>query len=229
MTEAPRYPTHPIRLVLWLGLVAIPVAFAYLGRDAVVPPDFIYRYSSALLILVQDGILLGLTFLLAAGRPARDWLGLRPPTSWKAAAKIGAAVMVVAWAVSAVVVSLSGIRAPEQEGLIPGFWDPSRAAAFAINFVLLTVFVALAEELWFRGLGYHLLMPFGRPVAIVAVGVAFALSHGLLVGLPVLAAMGMGLAYLRSRVDSVYPAILVHALFNAIALLAAVAASSVRI
>src|SRR5256885_5488702 len=39
---------------------------------------------------------------------------------------------------------------------------------------------------------------------------------------PFLAAFGIGLAYLRSRVDSVYPGMIVHGLFNAVALTVAV-------
>jgi membrane protease YdiL (CAAX protease family) len=39
---------------------------------------------------------------------------------------------------------------------------------------------------------------------------------------PFLAALGAGLAYLRSRVDSVYPGMVIHGLFNATALIVAV-------
>jgi membrane protease YdiL (CAAX protease family) len=39
---------------------------------------------------------------------------------------------------------------------------------------------------------------------------------------PFLATFGALLAYLRSRVDSVYPGMIVHGLFNAIALVVAV-------
>jgi membrane protease YdiL (CAAX protease family) len=78
------------------------------------------------------------------------------------------------------------------------------------------------EELTFRGLGYSLLVPFGRWFAIIVVGLSFGLAHGLVQAFPFLAAFGAGLAYLRSRADSVYPGMIVHGLFNATALTVAV-------
>jgi len=63
---------------------------------------------------------------------------------------------------------------------------------------------------------------YGRWVAIIGTGLAFALAHGLVDAFPLLAAFGFGLAYLRSRVDSVYPGMIVHGLFNAVALTVAV-------
>lgn len=80
----------------------------------------------------------------------------------------------------------------------------------------------MIEELTFRGLGYSLLRPLGALTAILWVGIAFGLAHGLLEGLPILIVFGSGLAWLRERSDSVYPGMAVHATFNAIALIAAV-------
>ena len=74
----------------------------------------------------------------------------------------------------------------------------------------------------FRGAGYSLLARFGQIVAILVVGVTFGLVHGLIEALVVLAAFGIGLAWLRARTDSVYPCMAVHALFNAVALIVAV-------
>ncbi len=81
----------------------------------------------------------------------------------------------------------------------------------------------IVEELTFRGAGYTLLERYGRPLAIVAVGLLFGLAHGLVDALPLLAAFGMGLAYLRARTASVYPGMLLHALFNGVTLIVAVA------
>ena len=52
--------------------------------------------------------------------------------------------------------------------------------------------------------------------------VAFGLAHGLFVALPILTLFGLVLAVVRERTASLYPPILLHALFNGIALLAAV-------
>jgi membrane protease YdiL (CAAX protease family) len=62
------------------------------------------------------------------------------------------------------------------------------------------------------------LRPYGEWLAIVLVGVLFGVAHGLVQALPLLVALGCGLAYLRSRVDSVYPGMIVHGFFNAAAL-----------
>ena len=56
----------------------------------------------------------------------------------------------------------------------------------------------------------------------VAIGVLFGLAHGLVEALPILVALGIGLAYLRARTDSLYPCVIVHGAFNAIALVLAV-------
>ena len=93
---------------------------------------------------------------------------------------------------------------------------------FVVNFIIFVAVAPAIEEITFRGLGYSVLQPLGRLQAILWVGIAFGLAHGLIEGLPVLIVFGAGLAYLRSRVDSVYPGIAVHATFNAIALIAAV-------
>jgi membrane protease YdiL (CAAX protease family) len=55
------------------------------------------------------------------------------------------------------------------------------------------------------------------------VGIAFGVGHGLVTALPILTAFGIGLAFLRSRTGSIYPAILLHAVFNGFALALAVA------
>jgi membrane protease YdiL (CAAX protease family) len=80
----------------------------------------------------------------------------------------------------------------------------------------------IVEELTFRGLGFYLLEPYGQTTAIVVIGITFGLWHGLIQALPVLIVFGTGLAYLRSRTGSIYPGMLLHAAFNAGALLIAV-------
>jgi membrane protease YdiL (CAAX protease family) len=106
--------------------------------------------------------------------------------------------------------------------LLPDRWEPDRAAAFAANCVVVVVVAPIVEELLFRGLGYSLLAPLGEGLAVVLVGLAFGLAHGLVEALPLLVAFGSALAYMRQRTDSVVPGMLVHGLFNGIALAAAV-------
>jgi hypothetical protein len=106
----------------------------------------------------------------------------------------------------------------EEQGLTPDHWDSSRAAPFFVNAFVVVLVAPFVEEVTFRGLGYSLLAQFGIAVAIFGTAIAFALGHGLLEGLPVLFAFGAGLAYIRYRQDSVVPGIVLHGLFNAIAL-----------
>jgi membrane protease YdiL (CAAX protease family) len=109
-----------------------------------------------------------------------------------------------------------------EQGITPSTWQPEHAAAYVANAIVIAVVAPFVEELTFRGLGYSLLVPFGRWFAIIVVGLSFGLAHGLVQAFPFLAAFGAGLAYLRSRVDSVYPGMIVHGLFNATALTVAV-------
>jgi uncharacterized protein len=87
---------------------------------------------------------------------------------------------------------------------------------------VICLWVPLVEELTYRGLGYSLLERLGRWPAILLVGLLFGLSHGLLTSLPVLVVFGCTLAWIRSRTRSVYPGMVVHALFNLVALVVAV-------
>jgi uncharacterized protein len=88
--------------------------------------------------------------------------------------------------------------------------------------VLFALVAPFVEELTFRGLGQSLLAFLGRWPSIVLVGLSFGLAHGLIEALLVLVPFGMALAWVRDRTDSVYPGMVVHGLFNGIALAAAV-------
>ena len=57
----------------------------------------------------------------------------------------------------------------------------------------------VVEELTYRGLGFSLLRPYGMASAIIGVGLAFGLAHGLIEALPILSLFGIGLAWLRER------------------------------
>jgi membrane protease YdiL (CAAX protease family) len=61
----------------------------------------------------------------------------------------------------------------------------------------------------------------GATVAIAGTAIAFGLAHGLVEGLPILIAFGLGLAWLRRRVESTIPGMILHGTFNAIALVLA--------
>ena len=109
---------------------------------------------------------------------------------------------------------------PGATGGDSGRW--SLSALFAANLVLFAVVAPVVEELTFRGVGQSLLGFLGRWPSIVLVGVAFGLAHGLVEALLVLVPFGMALAWLRDRTRSVLPGMVVHGVFNGLALAAAV-------
>lgn len=185
------------------------------------PKDVAYRWESSIAGATQYAILFGIVLLLTWGLDRRRFLALRPPSSWWRAAGYSAIVVFVVLVVTGVVAQFG--NADEEQGLIPDSFDSSRAAQFAAYAAVVVVVAPVVEELLFRGVGYGLLEPFGPTLAIVLVGVAFALVHGLVIGFPVIATFGIGLAFLRARTASIYPCILLHASFNAFGLAVGIA------
>jgi membrane protease YdiL (CAAX protease family) len=209
------------RLVAWLVLIGVQISANYASRAAggKPPKNEIYHWDLAIGGLVQYAIILGL--VLAIVRPApRRLLGLRRPESWRRALGFALVVIVGIYVLTAALDPL--LHPGREQGLTPSGWNSHRAAAFAANFVVIAVVAPVVEELTFRGAGYGLLERWGRGFAIVAVGLLFGLAHGLVEALPILVAFGCALAWLRSRTGSVYPGMLVHAAFNAIALVVAI-------
>ena len=209
------------RLAGWLSLVGAFSLLNYVSRlsEGRPPKDVVYQYSVAVGGLVQYAIILAIVLLLARGAIAR-LLALQRPHSWGRAALVGLGVFAAVWLVAAGLDPV--LEADREQGLTPDRWRPDRAGAFAANFIVIAAVAPVVEELTFRGLGFSVLERYGRVLAIAAIGLLFGLAHGLVYGLPILAVFGAGLAYLRSRTSSVYPGIVVHGLFNALALTIAV-------
>jgi hypothetical protein len=210
-----------VKLAAWSGLVATLIAIAYADRLAAGSPDrnVLYEYSTAFGSILVYAVILGIVLAIAGFD--RDLLALRRPRSWPAALGLMLLVLVVVWfAIGALDQLLHGAR---EQGLTPTGWQPAHAGAYAANFVAVAGVAPVVEELTFRGLGFTLLARYGTVVAILVVGVTFGLAHGLVEGLPELALFGCALAWLRARTDSVLPGIALHATFNAISLVAAVA------
>jgi membrane protease YdiL (CAAX protease family) len=210
------------KLAGWFGLVGTVSAISYAGRlsGGKPPKNALYEYSTAISELVLFAIILAFVLWIARGLPRREAFGLRAPTSWGTAARL-AILVFIAIAVSNAALNpmLNGGR---EQGLTPSGWEPNHALAFAVNLVAFAVIGPIVEELAFRGLGFYLLEPYGQTTAIVVIGITFGLWHGLIQALPVLIVFGTGLAYLRSRTGSIYPGMILHAAFNAGALLIAV-------
>jgi membrane protease YdiL (CAAX protease family) len=216
------------RLACWTALVGVIAALNYAtrfsggsGTTTHSARNAVYSYSTFASGLVVYVFWLGLVLAIAVGRP--DLLALRRPASLQRAAGLAFAAVLAIYVLEAIVSFLPLPESPgKEQGLTPTHWEAAHAGAFAANLVLFALVAPLVEELTFRGLGQSLLGFLGRWPSIVLVGVAFGLAHGLVEALLVLVPFGIALAWLRDRTNSVYPGIVVHGVFNALALVVAV-------
>jgi CAAX protease family protein len=225
------------RLSCWVALVAVIAALNYAprfgGHEAVTaanspahtgrsaPLEAVYNWSTFANGMIVYAFWLGLVLLIAIDR--RDLLALRKPASWARAAGLAVTAVVAIYALEALVSLIPLPQTPSHEqGLAPTHWEASHAGAFAANFVLFAVAAPIVEELTFRGVGQSLLSFLGRWPSLILVGVAFGVAHGLIEALLILVPFGVALAWLRDRTKSVVPGMVVHGLFNGIALAAAV-------
>lgn len=224
--DAARSPRLPRRLAAWAIFVGLIALLNYSARfssggTGTSSRSEVYSYSTFVGGMILYAVWLGVVLLIVMDR--YDLLVLRPPRRWGGALGIAVGVIVAIFAWEAVVSTLPLPESPgKEQGLTPTHWESSHAGAFAANLVLFAVVAPFVEELTFRGAGQSLLRFLGRAPSILLVGVAFGLAHGLVEALLVLVPFGVALAWLRDRTESVVPGMLVHALFNGIALAAAV-------
>lgn len=202
------------RLVAWLAFTALVTGIAYASRFTAGPParDALYQWSTAVGEIVVFLVIAVVTLAIVGSQ--HELLALRRPRSWRWALAVAVPLFI---AVFVVISALDHVlHGSKEQGLVPKHWEPSHASAYGANLVIIVGVAPVVEELLFRGLGYSLLERFGQWPAIVAVGLAFGLYHGLVQALPELALFGSALAWLRARTGSVFPGMLVHATFNAV-------------
>ena len=217
---------HPTRLSIWLALVALLTFAQFYGRyvaDSDTIDDPLYSSSFAASSLAQWILLGAIAFGLAFG--ARELLALRTPL------RVGRAILIAIATFLVVVLAGAGLSAlgldpSGEQGLVPDEWPPPDQAVFAFNVVLVVLVGPFIEELLFRGLGFSLLRPFGRLIAIVGSAAAFAGLHGLVEGFALVFLLALGLAAMRDVTGSILPAYALHAIFNAVAVAAAALSSS---
>ena len=220
-------PPSRTRLIAWsvfVGLIALlnyAQRFSGSGTSSRSTRDVVYSYATFAGGMVLYAVWLGVVLLIALDR--FDLLAFRPPRSWSRAFGLALGVIVAIFLWEAVVSVLPLPESPgKEQGLTPTHWEPAHAGAFAANLVLFALVAPIVEELTFRGEGQSLLRFLGRWPSILLIGLSFGLAHGLVEALLVLAPFGAALAYLRDRTASVLPGMLVHGLFNGVALAAAV-------
>jgi membrane protease YdiL (CAAX protease family) len=209
------------RLALWLALVAFFILVQYAGRaTGGQETDPLYKWSFAVGSLIQEAIFLLIVLGIAGFSTQR--LGLRLPSlKWRA---VGLALAGF-FAIQIFEFAYIALAHPgNEQGLTPTRWQPSHAAEYVVNGLIVCTVVPFVEEVTFRGLGFYLLRGYGRWFAIVGTGVLFGLSHGLLIALPIIVVFGCVLGWIREKTASVFPGMILHSTFNLIALVAAVTA-----
>lgn len=217
---------HPTRLAIWLGIIALLTLAQIYGRyvaDSETIDDPLYSASFAAASLTQWILFGALVFGLAAG--ARHLLALRRPRRLRRASLTALATFGLVIAVGGALSAL-GLNPSSEQGLVPDEWPPPDQLVFAANLVLVVLVGPFVEELLFRGVGFSLLRPFGRAVAVAGSAAAFAAVHGLLEGFALIFLLGVGLAIMREVTGSVLPGFVLHATFNAIAVTAAAVSAS---
>jgi membrane protease YdiL (CAAX protease family) len=203
------------RLAVWLAVVLTFIVLGYAARVEGGEPDegVIYTWGFGIAGTVQAAIFIAIALLISIGAPKRNLLALHGPASWGRAIAYTLGMFFGILVLSALLSPF--LDAGEEQGLTTDDWQPDKAAQFALSFVAVAILAPINEELMFRGLGQTLLGAHLAPATtIVLVGVLFGLMHGLLVALPILAAFGIALAALRYLTASVYPCIVLHAIFN---------------
>lgn len=214
----------PARSTAWLALALAMAAIGYSANalaDREPDADVLFRWSTAIQSVVMYALILGIAVAIA--QPVdRSVHGVRRPDSWSAAARLVAVgfglILAVSFALTA-----AGLDAGDEQGLVPDGWEAGKAAPFAANFLVIAVVAPIVEETVFRGVGFAIVRQYaGSAAAIAITALLFGLAHGLLVALPVLVVFGIVLATVRSRTGSVYPPMVLHGVFNGIALVAGV-------
>lgn len=108
---------------------------------------------------------------------------------------------------------------PQAEGIAGS--TPLTRTQFVALLILIAGLVPLAEELLFRGMLYPLLRQRFRPLVAVPLNAAlFSIAHVIPIILPGLFVVGLFIAYLRERSNSIWPCVLYHMLQNSLALFA---------
>lgn len=171
--------------------------------------------------LAQGLALVGGSVLAAAaslrGRFSATHLGLRPARPFPSAAFVVAGYLAFLL-VSALWLSATGITDRENIPIQLGTRDSTAALVLAV--LLTSVVAPIAEELFFRGFLFGGLRKHGLVVAALVSGTAFGLAH--VASAPIgfivpLATLGVILALVYERTGSIYAAMALHALNNAIA------------
>lgn len=222
-----RVPGTHLLFVAGVALVATVLAAA--AQNAFVPSDEDFVYSPiSMLLTIATYLAIGAAVLWVARRTgnARGALGLVTPRSWPRAVGIALLTVLAALVVSVLLEPI--FHGADAQDVVPKAGRPEGLAPIA-GIVLAYTAIALVgpvvEELLFRGLlTASFRRRFGALRTALLTAALFALAHFIPRVMPAIFVLGLALAFVYERVGSTVPGILVHCLYNGIALSAALAA-----
>jgi uncharacterized protein len=162
-------------------------------------------------------------YLLVVRRKGVTWssIGLRSPKSHAVGYTILAWVFTFAGTllVAIILTNLFGEEPPNVSEQLGVNDDPLTVAEIAWLSIVSVCIAPVTEEIVFRGLLFDAFRSrWSFAVAAAATAFLFAASHQALLTIPGLMVLGLGLAWLRERLDSLYPAMWLHVLNNALAI-----------
>lgn len=96
----------------------------------------------------------------------------------------------------------------------PDMSNPTGTAGFMLSVVRAVIVAAAVEEISLRGCVMQPLRKYGDNFAIIMSACAFGLMHCNLIQAPFALIVGLGLGYIAIKTESLWPAIIVHALNN---------------
>jgi membrane protease YdiL (CAAX protease family) len=222
----PRLRVSGSNLVIVVGFVVVSYLAVGAAQYALVPKnaEIIYSPTAMLLTIALYGMIAA-AVLWAARQTgdARRALGLVAPKSWPRAVGLALLTVIGALAVSALLEPI--LHSAEQQGLAPDTSRPpgtSPIVGAVLACIALAIVGPVVEELFFRGL---LTAAFRRrfgPIRTALLTAAlFALAHVLPRVIPPVFVLGLALALVYERIGSTLPGMLIHCLYNGIAVTAA--------
>jgi uncharacterized protein len=205
-------------IIAWTVIATALIVLGFLGAaTGESDPNVLYDYAFATGSIVIYGILVGITFAVAARLGhTLEAAGLKR-FQWR---WVGIAIGLIILVLIAGQLLEPLLHAGDKQGLEPDEWRPDSATAFWLNVLVASTVVPFAEELFFRGVGVRVWLPLGGGAAIVVTALVFGLAHGILVALPILVPFGLALGWVRWRSGSVWPGVIAHGFYNGSALVA---------
>jgi uncharacterized protein len=203
--------------VLVLGVALVTDNLPEQGQGMAAAPFF---WLGALIY----AIVILAVYLFAVRRAQGDWslLGFRAFSQWwLPLVPVLTLVQLFGMSIINVLVVLpftgGNFENPQIEALTGG--APLSTWDLGLLLILVAVIAPIAEEIFFRGMLYPVLRRrWSANVAIVLNGFLFALIHFIPILIPGLLFVGIVLAWVRERSDSIIPCILLHAMQNGIVL-----------